>query len=446
MAKGTNFRSFTIDIETITPVAIGNGDILSPYTDYVFADEDIRVLDKNKLAAEIAQKDEDKPDGTKRLMDEYVDMLYWEMNNNRSSFNLKKDFIEKDSKLGIKSEILTHRSHPYFGLNPNIRQEIKCIVKDNDRPYIPGSSIKGAIKGALLYHWFNNEGKSQFENIMKTLLNTYKKAENKIKQIERIASRDHIGRSEANEIKRLKRQIWKNDRQTLDKAFQSAIEELLTKEHRYLPRDFNHLRLKDSRCFYTDDILIQQTKRLHYAKGRALIPVNTEAIKVELITDFSLSIVNSFTHKSLQFFNKKKPIENLFNRINQFSKDNILMEFHRLNTFPGYRKAKGRDRDLFEEYKNVLENIKEQLDNALPNEAFLCLGAGKSFFYNSIGLAVHHTEEKDLRFVDKETPLFRKFFKLYFLGKDGQKNFPLTRPVTDIGEPMGWVKLSWKNS
>jgi len=42
----------------------------------------------------------------------------------------------------------------------------------------------------------------------------------------------------------------------------------------------------------------------------------------------------------------------------------------------------------------------------------------------------------------RKTP-FTKYCQLFFLGRDGQKNFPLTRTTTFDGMPLGWVKLSY---
>ena len=83
----------------------------------------------------------------------------------------------------------------------------------------------------------------------------------------------------------------------------------------------------------------------------------------------------------------------------------------------------------------------------MPNEAYLCLGFGKSFFYNSIGMLVYDWDETEEALYDENLSLFQKYCKLFAIGRDGQKLFPATRSVTTPrGMAMGWVKLTWKGN
>jgi len=71
---------------------------------------------------------------------------------------------------------------------------------------------------------------------------------------------------------------------------------------------------------------------------------------------------------------------------------------------------------------------------------FLRIGSGKSFFNNTMAMILYETDIE----------AFKSFCKMYKLGKAPKEReykpkvpFPVTRSViSDIYEPMGWVKIS----
>lgn len=434
---------FNIQMETITPVSIGNGEILSPYTDFVFDGQGkVHVLDKEEIVDRIFQLDEQVTGPETPFMNRYMDGIYNSFNNNRSEFNLKK-FIEDKDILDLDTEATALLTIPAYGLNRNKKQEIKCMVKDNDHSFIPGSSIKGAIKACLLYDWFLNEGNGALDALMKKVLETFNKCKREIQDIERISGRRNVSWEDKKRIKELKKMISRKGGRETSKSIQEVIDALLTKEPKWLPREFGHLKPKDSELISPSHTIVQQVNRLHYSKGIVSIPVNLEAIKKGATTQFKLLINPKFNRREFAFFNEADAMTTLFNRINQFHKHNLDMEINLLNQGQWADKARGREAATFNKYFDFLEAMYEKVDKASENEAYICLGFGKSFFYNSIGMLVYDWDQSkapDLSEEDK--PLFRKYCQLFFLGKDGQKNFPLTRTVTNDGFPMGWLKLT----
>ena len=117
------------------------------------------------------------------------------------------------------------------------------------------------------------------------------------------------------------------------------------------------------------------------------------------------------------------------------------MEIDLLNQYVGFDRARGRDLSTFRNYLRFLEQMEKRIDNAEENEAYLCVGFGKSYFYNSVGILINDWD-LDKEIDDDDLPVFRKFCKLFFLGKDGQKDFPYTRTVTNDGKGMGWIKVT----
>lgn len=428
---------YRIQVETITPVSVGNGQILSPYTDFVL-DEDqsqVHLLDKEAISGAIL--DVGKPE----VMNAYIDGIYGSFNNNRSEFDLKK-FLE-GHPVSLLPDDYTAQKIPFHGPTRRKKQEIKCIVKDNERPYIPGSTIKGAIKGALLYDWlkFEKSGKEAFKALMDQVHETYERCKGPITSIEQIARKQFVSRDDRFRIRDLKKQIDRSGGKKLKSHIDKHISALLTQSHDFFPNDFSHLKPADSALLERKEVIFLQTNRLHYSKGVVTIPVNLEAIPAKSTTYFDLSIIPQFYQDAFHYLNEAHPIESLFTRLNKFHKDNIDMELELLDLHPWYDRARGIDRDIFRDYTNYLERLYTVIDNTSSKEAYLCLGFGKSFFYNSIGMLINDWDDTG-SLAERRNSTFSKYAQLMFLGNDGQKHFPLTRTVTHDRQPMGWVKLS----
>lgn len=430
----------TIKISTITPVSIGNGEVLSPYTDFVFDDQKdvIHILDKDKIARRIVELDEQRADGQSKLMDDYISLIYGSFDNNRSEFDLKK-FIEDAKVLGLTVEDYAKQSVPHYGLQTNDRREIKCTIKNQDQAFIPGSTIKGAIKSCLLYFWLNSR-KDKLGKLMRIVLSMYERFQVDLEKIRRFSSKRYLSIRDKNELRYLKQLVIKKGVGTLAEKIDNAFESLLTEEYQFFPRDFHHLKVGDSKPFLEQDTVFQVNKRLHYVKGNISIPVNIEAIKRGTVSDFRLSITPKFIHDDLAFFNQEQPLVELFKRINKFHKDNIDMELELLDINPWFDNARQRDCAKIEDYQNFLENMYNRIDEAPSNEAYLCLGFGKSFFYNSIGMLVRDWDESEEPLADENLTIFQKYCRLFFLGRGGD-HFPITRTITNDGLPMGWVRL-----
>jgi CRISPR-associated protein Csm5 len=427
-------QTYDIQLTTLTPISIGTSDVLSPYTDFVFDEQrkQIHIIDKSFIAARILEKQADT-----KLMDEYVNFIRGTFDNNRSSFDLKQ-FLERKDKLNLAPRDYAQQIIPYNGLDPKDRREVKCTLKNANQPYISGSTLKGAIKAALLYDWLNNEAKEELDKLMQAMLQTYKKCERDINELNRLAAKRFPTGEDRIEMRKKKEAIKRGGAQVMAKDFDRLFDKLLTYEYDFAPRDFSLLKVGDTQPCPTNSLIFQLTQRLHYNKGEVSIPANLEAIKANTKTKFRLAIESKFQHPDLKFLNEEKSIIELFRRINQFHKNNIDMETELLDNGVWYEKARAREKAAIDQYQQSLEKLYKELDNALPHETYLCIGFGKSFFYNSIGMLIY--DWKGAGSDDKLTP-FQKYCKLSFLGRDGQRDFPLTKTLTSSSEPMGWVKL-----
>jgi CRISPR-associated protein Csm5 len=143
-----------LKITTITPVTIGSGAELSPYSDYVIGNNEVCFIDKTKLQNIIATND--------RWLDDYVQgvAMGMEINgNNRSEFDLQS-FLLNNKIVKTLDEVISYRC-PLITNTPLSKLPIKGIVKSPlQEPYFPGSSLKGALKTVLMYNWLKTNKNS----------------------------------------------------------------------------------------------------------------------------------------------------------------------------------------------------------------------------------------------------------------------------------------------
>lgn len=150
-----------LKITTITPVAIGSGDELSPYADYVLIGNEVYFIDKKKMVEKVVEK------GGK-LLDEYVYGVASGMDQSktRSDFDLK-NFLSGNKVVKDINEIASSKCK--IEGNPESKLPIKGVIKSPlGEPYFPGSSIKGALKTVLMYNWLKTNPKSEatIENVI----------------------------------------------------------------------------------------------------------------------------------------------------------------------------------------------------------------------------------------------------------------------------------------
>lgn len=124
---------YKIEIETITPIHIGNGEFLLRGNDFIDDNENIYVLDIDKLGRMLG----------KDSIDQWVKAI---VNNDSARF--VKELMEQN---GLSIKDYTLRTVPNSAAFTNTQNTLKECIRDAQyRPYIPGSSIKGAIRTAIM--------------------------------------------------------------------------------------------------------------------------------------------------------------------------------------------------------------------------------------------------------------------------------------------------------
>jgi CRISPR-associated protein Csm5 len=376
-----NKKPSLIETQILSPLAVGDGGRLSPLADYFFAKGRLHRISPKKLEEWLWQHNK---------IDDYIDAI------KKSSRYAKDFFWTKNMGFTNLETISSGKSYPLRGAENPI--ELRTIVKNGNQPYIPGSSIKGAFKTALLYHWLTEQKKDFLLTIITALKN----------KATRPGNGDVIDK--------------------ITKGFLSA--DYADK----FPRDFHHFLVSDSDPLSNDRVEIVATKRLHLTKGTFDIPVVSEAISPsDAATSFYLNLKPDFLHPQLQQLNNEG-IPKLFEIANNFSKAHINWLLGRLKENEDNLVRRG-NADIFDDACDWLQSIEYDINNAPGGTAWIQLGFGKTWFANSCGLAIYNGSKE----------AFNALRMLYPITKSKSPLFPVTISLgTHNFIPQGWVKMTIK--
>lgn len=390
MTYSTN-RTIPLKLTTVTPVSIGDGGKLSPFTDYILHDGKYYLIDEEKFQEEFKDKI--------HLLDYFMQGVKNHSLKDKTKF--LKEFIEEQLQVEPFTEVVANKT----GYSTNISStsnatEVSTILKNGRQPFISGSSLKGAIKTALLYDWLLHDGKHKLQNIIY-----------KIKDFS------------------------KDTYSLTDKVIDSFLHE----EYDNDPRDFHLLQITDTQLFAERALELHETKRFHLKKGDfdKSIRVMKEAIAKGEDTNLILRLINGITHPHLQYL-ETADWNTIAQKVNQFSLANVK---HEIDVFDSKRKYLiAENPEVTLGYEKFLKGdetqtgMLEKIKKASSETAYIALGSGKTYFYNSIGLAILNHSKSD----------FKSFMKLMKLGNAGQELFPITRALNMDYKPLGWVKLEPK--
>lgn len=373
-------------ITTLTPVSIGDGNTLSAFADY--------VLEKGKIHYINQQIIRDKMGKNPELIDFYVEGMIRGKSNTTNTFDLK-NFIFNRLKLTLQQAA----SHSIEAKNVSGKKEFYTVVKNaGQSPYIPGSTLKGAIKTALLYDWLIDAKNDWCENYLENLNN-----------------KEERGRLEA---------------------------QLMTEFDKF------ELGVSDSSLLDFDMLQAIDIKRLHIKKGSLNIPQTREAVKENIACECEIRNVRKLIGEKADGTKvyKNYSWEELCKIINTFSRHSSDAEWTMLSNI-----GKKIDDDIYFSLEDFYEDIEKKTESSTI--AYLRLGTGKGFYFNSIALALYDrdgTENKGQFLKFLKTCGYGKVYNTkqrqveeYDLNPD---EFPITRFV-EITEtkPLGWIQLECLN-
>lgn len=257
-----------IKLKVVTPVFIGGGsDGVVNKSKYIFnpGEEKIHFIDETKWADFL---------GRNNLVDDYMRYV-----RNSFSFKTNKNSVNLDRWLQGKG-ISRNRIREFIKYSLDLGEydrkilnDINCFIKGPDqKPYIPGSSIKGAIRTAVLF-WYIKSNRSKFMSDW-----------NKIKRIALFSKKGFVW-----DIGKILRSI---EERILcrSSAFQSG--------NRTIKDIFRGVSVSDSETIETENlILLQKTDLSTYTKnGNNLkkLPLFREYLKPETEAMFSITVDRQF--------------------------------------------------------------------------------------------------------------------------------------------------------
>lgn len=129
-------------LETLTPVHIGSGETIDPY-EYVITDK-LYKINLWKFISSLNAKDEEK----------FLEISSSDMIQTRKFIKEKADLSNvTEYSMGVHED--TYNIYANKMEDENNSLSIQTCIKTLDRPFIPGSSIKGPIRTGLLFSMAN---------------------------------------------------------------------------------------------------------------------------------------------------------------------------------------------------------------------------------------------------------------------------------------------------
>jgi len=386
-------KQYRIKITAITPVCIGDGQKLSPFSDYKLKDGKLIYLNQETIKQVLKTRP--------NLIEDFVKGIISGMDNTGSKFDIER-FFYNYAKIDLAS--ITLKTIDSTAV-PKGNKNLYTIIKNAGvHPYIPGSSLKGAIKTALLYIWLQDKNNHWCKDYLK------------------LYDKNSTGN------------LSKKEEDNLPDGKKALEEELNNKLNSF------EFAVSDSDLFPEDSIKAIDTKRLQLKEGKFTIPQTWEAIKENSSATLSISSIKMGKDELLNW-------TQIYKVINLFSQNSNDIEWEIFDNCCGENNK--FDDDIYNSLFSFYNSIEKNINNADATTCYLRLGSGKGYYFNSIGLALYNADETE----DKK--LFVNFLRNNGFGKIFNKTnkqweefdlqsdeFPLTR-VLDFktSNPLGWVKL-----
>ena len=377
-----------IKLTTLSPIHIGDNDTkkLSSLADFIVENDHIRLIDHKKLD-KIFEENE-------AFMEDYIKEIRL---HKGKTFSLKDFFKRKEYGVDIE-EILSDEKIPIIGTFT--AKEIQPFISENGKRYIPGSSIKGAVRNAFAYKFLK-----QNRYLVDNLLNNKNLARDK-------------------------------------KPFFNVEKTIFGRNPNY--NLFRFVHITDTKPFQKGSSAVYHLNSYNIKKETPGSPINFENIREKVETDFRFSLLNignSFISNFSPFWKNWNDLtlKNIFAMINDLSLNLINRE---LNEF--------RNKKTISKTVEFYNGLKKQIENSNNESAFLCLGRGTTTFGKTILLLLNENELEDLRNKMKKSKFSKHFGWKYVPGKGLQKSdiFPVTRLMYKEDNQFiggfGWIKLEEK--
>lgn len=399
-------------LNIITPVFIGNNSYLSPYADYFFLNNRIYYLTDESFISNL----------TNNNLSEYLNNFYNTISSNKRNF----DLYEILKQINVDPIAAAGYSVPCL-INPENRN-IRKTIATSHKVIIPGSSIKGAIRIAILYDYLKNTdmGQKSLEVYIRKLSTTVQLFQGKQKEVLSLESSQKYLKSykDKQNYKRKIDSILLPIRQRMNTFLRLLESDLYGNNPEF---DFmKFLAISDSnsiskeQCIYIDEVRRIRLKDKRTIGFSQLAEIIKEGTKFEFT--ISLNKLNN-TVFNLEYFSGIT-IQKILEMVNSFSREQIKNEINLYKNDSAF--------------KNIIMFNNKLLDQ-LIKKYLLRLGANKTFLFNTVSSMIPENIFTSFREIMRigENPL---------TGKLVRGRFPSTlRFVTSksqIGTVPGWCLLS----
>ena len=402
--KKANYR-----LRVLSPTHIGNGNELTP-VDFYPANGRIYVLDTEKLISHLMHL------GVK--LDEILDFLKSPLED----LYVWRRYI---NKLGLNIQDFTKYALRVIGNLGTRSSRISEFIKTRNRPYIPGSSIKGAIRTAILYKVLKecsdtNMIDRSLRGSIKGLRESQDLVDYYLSHLEEMIRRQRSGR--------------RIDPRKVDDHLEAIVFgwEFRNRQIQYEPKrdPMKALIIRDSDPIPLDKLAVYKVEIL----GNILsIPTWVEAVIPETKTKIEIVFDKEALKNNAEYFNGVlweclKSLGDPWDVFEDFVWDAV-------NDF--YRNAIIREEITTElrKYGNYANNVKSFYQKINNYNGFLLrLGWGSGWISTTIGILLRG---------DNRWESIRRALRLGKAprGRGMSQDFPKTKKVAS-GLPMGWVVVN----
>lgn len=358
---GELFSSYKLILKPITPVHIGDGEQVHPY-EYVLLEDYLYKFNPAALYENLTEKDKEL--FQKNVAQSFIALRNW-------LGNIYDESLGYESKIKA-SAAFTENYNKKLRSGENYVEEnllaLRSFVNTSGKAYIPGSSLKGALKGAYIY----SMGK-------------------KLNIFDYTVKKDNIGRIDT------KQSEWKKSAD-----YENSI--LYKKSH--LSDPFKSIRITDS--IPVDEVLeVYDLATFTYKKQNdsfekgvsyyALCTKSAFSANEEIAFEMGLNIFEGYyTSKGIKI---KITLEDILASVNEKAADIIVNEIDFYNSKAKYDKTKV----LYENLKVLYEALDKK------SEALIRIGKGSGFDSTTFNLANlrrnNQTDSNSRNLGEKQYPL-----------------------------------------
>ena len=363
-----------VEITTLTPVHVGNGRFLLANTEYVFGEKKLGVVDEAKILALI---------GEERLSN-WVAAI----EAGTSLVGFLKGYGIKPSLLKLSKRLIVYKcDFDIAKKQANLKEQ---IINGTGLPYIPGSSIKGAIRSAV----FGEEVRNSNEHLSREDLFDFTKPKGSLLE------KKIFGRDPNHDVFRFL--------QVGDAYFETGSTVAVNMGNVNIRQ--KGVIFDTSKNQLVEAIDLGKTTKIKLKLNKSGIESN---VKNNAISNFPQSF---------------KSLNALFETINEYTKSLILSE---LDLWHEYE-----EEEAVQDYIENLNEILGEVQKSAKDECILRLGHGIGYIFISGNLI------NDSSMVSK--PEYEAIVNVARPGnfqKYSEYDFPKTRRVFENSDMLGFVRL-----